>query len=148
MNIFQVIALLVTGALGVAGWFAAWRARGQAIETQTELTKAAVAIAAEKDATSEANAGRVAAEARSKIALERAVSMERELATERAARQALVDAIKKAGLPVGPVLVDNALDRLYQDTGGQGLAAGSGRGPLPAVPGISPAGPATAPKAG
>lgn len=135
---FTTIALLATGAVGMLGWFFAWRGRGDVLEAAAaEL--AARQLAFQTSAAAAANDTKYQAE---KL---RADQLQAQLDSERASKQALIDALTKAGAPVGPVVVDNALDRLYPDgdQGGQGPGTGHGRDPggMPGQPAPAAASP-------
>lgn len=137
---FEEISLLVTGALGVAGWWYAVRSRGQTLDTRKELEAALEAGNAAKGAAVEAAVARAAAEVKYASELARADKLVLELETERKSRQALVDALAKSGAPVGDAIVGSALDGLYPngDKGSQGAGSGGG-GDQSGVPG-QPAG--------
>lgn len=129
----QTIGLLVTGALGMLGWFFAWWGQRQVVSKNAEV---AAAVAGENSAKSVA----VAAEGKASTSAAlyaaekaRADGLQVQLDGERKARQDLVYELAKKGVPVGDAVVDAAVDRLYPD-GDQG-----GQGPRP-VPGGDPSG--------
>ncbi|HKQ65974.1 MAG TPA: hypothetical protein VJZ73_13250 [Methylomirabilota bacterium] len=121
---FTTIALLATGAVGMLGWFFAWRGRGDVLEATTSELAA-------RQLTFQATAAASAADTKYQAEKLRTDQLQAQLDSERASKQALIDALAKAGSPVGPVVVDSSLDRLYQDgdQGGQGPNAGVGGGP-------------------
>lgn len=125
----NTIALLVTGALGMLGWFFAWWGQRQVVSKDADVAAAhagemaakAMALASEgKAATAAAQLG---------AEKERSAALQTQLDSEREARQHLVDELAKKGLPVGDVVVDAAVGRLYADGGGQGASADAGGDP-------------------
>lgn len=123
---FTTVSLLITGALGMLGWFAAWRARGEVVTGQKAAQAAVAGEAAAKVMAFEGNAKAIAAEAKLLAEVARSSSLEKLLAQERQSKQTLLDEMAKRGLPVGDVVVDVELDRLYKDgnQGGQGPGSG------------------------
>lgn len=133
MPSFSEIALVVSGLLGAIGWFFAWRARGEATDTRKELEWQQSATSMAKDASFAAGSRAVIAETRYAEEQTRSRALEAQVAAERQHVQTLVDALAKAGVPVGGLLVGQALDSLYPDDRGQDTHPGSGGGPK-AVP--------------
>jgi len=137
---FDVIALLVSGLAGALGWFFAWRSRGEAMAAVSEEEKARAGESAATTQAFVANARATAAEAQAAVASERALALQAQLDNERRQRQALVDALAKAGVPAGDILVGGAIGVLYPDGGGSGQDSGPNPGdgrstqPMPAVP--------------
>lgn len=132
---FTTIALLITSALGMLGWYFAWRARGECLAKDAQLMDAHAGESAAKGLALENGANATTAGARLAASEERAVKLQNQLDAERKSRQSLVDALAKSGHPVGEVVVDGALGRLYPDSdpGGPGSDPGSGGDP----PGLS-----------
>lgn len=128
MGIFDVIALAVTGVFGMLGWVAAWRSRGYTLETKNLLAAATAGEVAARELLLEANAKAATASTQASVAMSRADSLQLQLDAERKARQSVVDAMAKSGAPVGPVVVDDALGRLYPDGDAGGSSAGSNPG--------------------
>ncbi len=128
------IALLSTGAAGMVGFVLAYLARGQTIDRDAKLTAAAQDLAVAKSASFDAGARAVMAETRLADAQREIATLKLELDNERKAKQSLVDVLRKAGVAVGDLVVGAAVDRLYQDGGGQGVNPGAGGGEKP-VPG-------------
>jgi hypothetical protein len=128
MGIFDVIALAVTGVVGMLGWFAAWRARGDTLETKNLLAAATAGEVAARELLLEANAKASTAATQASVAMSRADSLQMQLDAERKARQSVVDAMAKSGVPVGPLVVDDALGRLYPDGDAGNPGAGSNPG--------------------
>ena len=118
------------------GWFFAWRARGEVVDCQKAMHAAVAGEAAAKALAFEANASAVAAAASAQAAQFTATGLQNQLDAERKSRQALVDALAKAGAPVGDVVVESALDGLYPngDQGGPGAGADPSGSPV-GVPG-------------
>jgi hypothetical protein len=123
MDTASTIALLLTGAAGMLGWFFAWRGRGEQLEAMNEEE-------ASKQAAVDANARAVTAEARLAAEQLRGDQLQRQLDSERAAKQSIIDAVAKSGAPVAPVVVDDAFSRLYSDGGGQGPGTNSSGNPV------------------
>jgi enhancing lycopene biosynthesis protein 2 len=146
MPSFSEIALVVSGLLGAIGWLFAWRARGEVTDVRKELEVARAATQAAKDVSFTAGSRAVVAETQLADERRHSAALTLQLATERQHVQTLVDALAKAGAPVGGLLVGSALDGLYEDGGGQGTDPGTGRGPalVPDAPaGVTgPTGPA------
>jgi len=138
------IAVLVTGAAGMVGYFLAYLARGQTLDRDSRLTAAALDLAAAKGASFDAGARAVMSETRLADAQRAIGALQLEVDGERKIKQSLVDALAKAGVPVGDVLVGSAVDRLYQDRGGQGSDPGSGGGQKPVPDPPAPAAPQSA----
>lgn len=132
----NTVALLVTGALGMLGWFFAWLGQRAVVAKDREVADARAGEAAAKSLALEAQAGAAAATARLSGERARADGLQMQLDAERKARQDLVHDLAKKGVPVGDAVVDSAMDRLYPDDrqGGQGASAGSG-GDSPGVSG-------------
>lgn len=115
-----------------SGWFMAWRSRGEALDAKESAN-----AAAERARIAEAKAGVAAdhavdAEARASTAVMQykaseatLVTTQRELAAERAGRADLLEQLAKLGAPVGDVLLDSTIDRLYKN----GHREGTGGGP-------------------
>jgi hypothetical protein len=122
------ILILVTGAVGVFGWFFAWRARGEVGDVRKELAIAVADATNAKDSALQSGARAVTAEGLVVNYRAQYVAVTAQLDAERRSRQSLVDALAKAGVPVGGVVVDTVMDGLYQDGGGQGPDAGTGGG--------------------
>jgi hypothetical protein len=129
----NTIALLVTGALGMVGWFFAWWGQRSVVDKNKEVAAAVAGENAAKTLVLAAETKATAALAQLLVAQERAQSLNQQLDAERKARQDLVRELAKNGVPVGGVVVDAAFDRLYQDGGGQGSGSGdrSGGDPKP-----------------
>lgn len=125
------IALLVTGAAGMVGFILAYLARGQTLDRDAKLARAAFDLAAVKASSFDAGARAVMAETRLADAERTIASLQLEVDNERKAKQSLVDALAKAGVPVGDVLVGSAVDRLYPNGGGQGANPGARGGQEP-----------------
>jgi len=123
------IALLITGALGMLGWFFAWLGQRQVVDKGREVNAAAAGEAAAKTVALAAEAKAVTVAAQLAAEKARADALQVQLDSERQARQHLVDELAKKGLPVGDVVVDAAVDRLYADGGGQGASADAGGDP-------------------
>jgi 4-aminobutyrate aminotransferase-like enzyme len=123
MDIASTIALLVTGAFGCLGWFFAWHGRGEQLDAMQEEE-------ASKQSAADAGARAVTAEARLAAEQLRGDSLQRQLDSERAAKQSIIDAVAKSGAPVAPVIVDDALGRLYQNGSGQGPGADASGNPV------------------
>lgn len=128
MTTVNVLSIMATALVGMLGWYFAWRARGEASEERRRAESALAGEMAASAMTLEASQGKLTAQAQAAAERSRADSLSVQLDTERVSRQALIDALKKAGVAVGPVVVESALDRLYPDPdgGGQGSGAGSG----------------------
>lgn len=124
---FTVIALGVTGLAGMAGWFFAWMARGDTIGALKAAGGAQAGELAAKELTVEANAALATATVQLGVARQQAATLQTQLDSARASNQTLVDALAKAGVPVAPVVLDDALGKLYPD----GDAGGAGAGPHP-----------------
>ncbi len=139
---FTTIAILATGAVGMLGWFFAWRTRGEVVDARKEIQSSEAGEVAAKALALEANAKAVTALAQADAAQRTATGLQNQLDAERKSRQALVDALAKAGAPVGGAVVDSALDGLYPngDQGGSGAGPNPGGGPV-GVPGQHPAPP-------
>jgi hypothetical protein len=135
METATTIALLVTGAFGCLGWFFAWRGRGEQIDAMQEEE-------ASKQSATDAGARATTAEARLAAEQLRGDRLQRQLDTERAAKQSIIDAVAKSGAPIAPVIVDDALGRMYQNGAGQGAGSDASGDPV-GVPG-QPAPAATA----
>lgn len=128
------IGILVTGAAGMVGFLLAYLARGQTIDRDAKLLVAASDLATAKAASFDAGARAVMAETRLADAQRTIATLQVEVDIERKSMQGLVDALAKAGVHVGDVLVGSAVDRLYPNGGGQGADPGPGGGAQP-VPG-------------
>jgi hypothetical protein len=139
---FTTIALLATGAVGMLGWYFAWRGRGEIIAARKEVEAAEAGEATAKQVAFENGGRAVTAETLAGARLSQLEGLQMQLDGERKSRQHLVDELTKAGVAVGPVVVESALDRLYKDSrqGGPGSDPGSGGDPQ-RVSG-QPAGPA------
>lgn len=134
MNVLEILAIGSSSVLGAIGWVFAWRARGEALDESKAHEKTKLELAATKSTAMDEGRRAAAAEIRARFEAERSAALEAALAAERQTRQSLVDALTKAGVPVGPALVDNALDRLYKDKGGQGGGAVAAGGTPAGVP--------------
>lgn len=137
----NTLALLVTGALGMMGWFFAWLGQRAVVGKDKEVAEARAGEAAAKGLAFEAQAKASLSDTLHAAEKSRADGLQTQLDAERKARQDLVHELAKKGLPVGDVVVDAAVDRLYPDgdQGGSGPGAGSGGDPAgvsgqPAVP--------------
>ncbi len=122
-------------ALGIAGtasgWYAAWRSRGDANQAG-ERARLAGARADAADARAvDAEMHAVAAEAQRKGAEIDVQNARQAIARERAAAAEILETLAKAGAPVGDVLLDGTIDRLYADRDRQR----AGRGPHPGAGG-------------
>lgn len=137
---FTTIALLATGAVGMLGWFFAWRARGDVVDAQKAVQAAIAGETAAKGLAFEADARAVASGAQLTAAKMAATGLQNQLDAERKSRQDLVDALARSGAPVGDVLVGSALDGMYPDgdQGGAGASPSPGGSPV-GVPGQSAA---------
>lgn len=116
------LAAGVAGAAAIAGWIYAYRARGEA-RSALELANR------EAERARLAEVARDAADAKASDAIADAAACDVELRAERAALTAtraeliderrknatLLEKLAKAGAPVGPVLLDSTVDRLYAD---------------------------------
>lgn len=122
----ETVALMATGALGMLGWFFAWRARGEVIEARHEVEAAEAGEAAAKGVAFDNGARAVTAESLAGSERSRSEALQRELDGERKAKQALIDALAKSGAPVGPIVVESALDQLYPNPNRGGQGSGSG----------------------
>jgi hypothetical protein len=142
---FESVAILISGAAAVVGFFLAWRSRGEVIDAEQKVADANAALQAARAETFVSAARMVTATTQLSEQQARTDALTKELAAERVSRQALVDALAKAGASVGDVVVDQSLDRLYKDSGGQDSGAGTSGG----TPGVSgqptpaPTGPAS-----
>lgn len=130
----ETIALLVTGALGMLGWFFAWVSQRAVVAKGAELAAANAGEGAARTVALTAEGKAAVAQAQVEAAKARADSLQAQLDAERKSRASLVDALSKKGVPVGDVVVDSALDRLFPDGRGQG-AGSSGSGDPVAVSG-------------
>ncbi len=127
----------VVGAIGaVTGWVAAFRARGEsrdaltkAIESAVRARLAEVATEAAKGKTFDAEARAATATAQCKVAEQTLASTQSELARERREKAKLIDDLAKRGVPVGDVLVDSSVDRLYEDEDRRGSQDRNDQGP-------------------
>ncbi len=130
------IAIISTGAAGMVGFLLAYLARGQTLNRDAQLARAAFDLAAVKASSFDAGARAVMAETRLADAQRTIAALQLEMDSERKTKQSLVDALAKAGVSIGDIVVGSAVDRLYQDGGGQGADSGSGGGqkPVPAIP--------------
>jgi anti-sigma factor RsiW len=135
-------AIAIAGA--VSGWVAAWRARGAANDAadRARIAEAKIeeislrALAAESAATV-ANARRESLEAE-------LTRIQAQIAQSRAERGELLEQIAKLGVPVGDVLYDSTIDRLYKDRDRTGGSQGSRASRDPDPVSGDPAGAATA----
>lgn len=119
-------AVAVAGAVGsVTGWINAFRARGESRDAlkkaneeaeRSRIAEAARDAARAKILDAESRAETALAELR--VATETEGSLRAELARERREKAKLVDDLAKRGAPVGDVLVDSTVDRLYEDEDG------------------------------
>lgn len=125
----NTVALLVTGALGMFGWFFAWWGQRQVVGKDAELAAAVAGEAAAKTVALAAEGKASTATAQLAAEKARADALSMQLDSERQARQHLVDELAKKGIPVGGIVVDDAVDRLYKDGGGPGAGADAGRDP-------------------
>lgn len=125
------IALLATGAAGMIGFLLAYLARGQTIDRDAQLALAASDLETAKATAFDAGARAVIAETKLADANRTIAALELEVDSERKTKQSLVDALAKAGVPVGDLLVGSAIDRLYQDGRGQDPDSGPGGGEKP-----------------
>lgn len=113
----------VAGAIGsVTGWIAAYRARGESRDSLAKANESAerarlaeVATEAAKGKTFDAEARAATAIAQCKVAEQTLASTQSELARERREKAKLIDDLAKRGVPIGDVLVDSSVDRLYED---------------------------------
>lgn len=145
----MIAELLVGGLLltaAVSGWIAAYVARGQANDASATARLAEASREAHRARADDAEAQKQIAISQRRVSDERAASFESELARERKERRDLLESLAKSGSPVGPGLVDDTLDRLYENQDrretGRGASPGPGRDPI-AVPGQPPGAPAT-----
>lgn len=120
------IALLVTGLGGMAGFVLAYLARGQVIDRDGQLSRSHDELMDARGIAFGNGARAVVAETRMAELMTELAATRASLDSERKSKQALVDALTKAGVLVGDLLVDGALDRLYTDGGGQGADPGRG----------------------
>lgn len=122
-----IVGTILLGA-GVSGWIAAYRARGQANDAgdRARLAEAKADAAVKGREIAEANE----AAARSEMRVLQVTLAEARQTITRKTKEHNDDleAIAEAGIPVGDVLVDNALDDLYPDADGDGREAGAGDG--------------------
>lgn len=125
------ISLMATALVGMLGWYFAWRARGEAGDERRRAESALAGEIAAKAMALEATQAKLTAEGMGAAQKSRADGLSLQLDTERASKQALIDALAKAGAPVGPVVVDSALDGLYKngDQRGQGGDPNAGGNP-------------------
>lgn len=98
----------------------AWRARGEALAGRRDANDAAerariaeIRTGAEQAKTLDADARAGAATALYKAADHRTAALLTELDRERREKGVLLEKLAKLGVPVGDVLVDTTLDRLY-----------------------------------
>jgi hypothetical protein len=126
------IVATVAGVGAVAGWVFAYRARGEsraALAAANEAADRARLEAARADAA-EARANALASDAAAAAvelkATRAEVSVVRSVLTrERREKAALLADLATRGVPVGPVLVDDAIDRLYPHENDQGRGPGA-----------------------
>lgn len=148
---------ILLGAIGAAGtlsgWIAAWYSRGEALDairsTNQAIGESFTATTRAADAEHRAlnaEAGRAAA-ALQLNALRRSDEV-LQTALDRARRnqEVLLAQLAKAGVPVGGLLVDDALSELYSPVptsgaSGGGPSAGGDPVDLPADPAATPAAP-------
>lgn len=132
------------GAVGTAtGWLFAWRSRGEALSARGMANDAAerARIAEVKTAAMEQQA--LDAESRAAVAvLQYKATMadlgivQENLLRERTLRGALLEKLAILGAPVGDILLDSTIERLYANRHRPGGGSGSGPGgDPPAVPG-------------
>lgn len=126
---WNTVALAATGALGTMGWLFAWIAERSVVAKDREVATAKAGEVAAKALTLAADAKASVAEAKLASEVSRALDLQVQLDAERKARHDLVDELAKKGVPVGDSLVDAAMDRLYQDGGGQDPGSGSSGDP-------------------
>jgi hypothetical protein len=125
----NVVSLMATALIGMLGWFFAWRARGEAGDERRRAESALAGEIAAKAMALEATQAKLTAEGMGAAQRSRADGLALQLDTERASKQALIDALAKAGAPVGPVVVDSALDGLYKNGRSQGADSNTGGNP-------------------
>lgn len=132
----STVGMLITGALGMLGWFFAWHGQRAVVGKDKEVADAKAGEASARQVALEAEAKAATAQALLAAAQSRAGSLQVQLDAERKSRHDLVDELAKRGVPVGDVVVDAAVDRLYPngDQGGQGSSASAG-GDSQRVPG-------------
>jgi hypothetical protein len=133
-----VILGLIGAALASSGWVFAWRARGEANAAgdrarlaeslaDARLTRVPVAMAEASTAVTQYRALQTTL-----------ADTQNQLARERAGKAELLEQLAKIGAPVGDVLFDNTIDRLYKNRdragGGQGSGPGGGADDLPGAP--------------
>lgn len=136
---FDVIALLITGAAGMLGWYCAWAARGEALAARTAIATAVAGETAAQELAAEAKAQAATAGIQAQAATARADQLQGQLDAERAGRQALIDAMAKSGVPVAPLVVGSVLDGLYGGATADRPGADPNTGPGgPLVPGGDP----------
>lgn len=120
--ILELVAGAVALGVSASGWIYAYRARGESRDSLAKANEAAErarlevarADAAEAKASkAEAELAAAAAELRSERANLSATRAT--LIDERRAKADLIAKLAKAGVPVGPTLIDSSLDRLHAD---------------------------------
>lgn len=132
------------GALGIAGtasgWFFAWRARGEANEAAERARLAEARTGAAEQRAFESSMAAAATSAQLKGAEIDVANAKQALARERADQSRILEHLAQAGAPVGDVLVDSTMDRLYADRERTRRGAGPGSGGDPIAVPAAPAG--------
>ena len=119
-------AVMISGVIGMLGFFFAWLAQRAVVRKGEELAAAVAGEQAAKALALESEGKAATAQAQLSAATSRADSLQTQLDAERKARQDLVHGLAKNGLPVGEAVVDSALDRLYPNGDGDKGSSGSG----------------------
>lgn len=132
----QGILILLGGVVAASGWFFAWRSRGETNKAGDRARIAEARADAERARALDSDSGRAAAEAQVKAAAAENKNLRAELALERKTKGDLLEKLAKADAPVGDVLLDSTVDRLYANRHREGNGPGSrGGGGEAAVPG-------------
>lgn len=138
------LAAAAAGVAAIGGWIAAWRARGDSNAAGERARIAEVKADAGVARALDAEAGRAAAEAQLKAAAVENQNLRAALSREQATKGALLEKLAALGAPVGDVLLDSTIDRLYKNRDRQGNGSSSGAGgdptPVPAGPAKPPTG--------
>jgi hypothetical protein len=132
-----IVSASVGAAGAVSAWIFAYRARGEALaarndaNTSAERARIAETKADESDARAfDSEARAVAAATELKAAEARIAVLLNQVDARRRENTELYERLAKAGAPVGGVLVDASLDRLYEDEdrgeAGRGTDPGTG----------------------
>jgi ribosomal protein S11 len=126
---FYPVALFLTTAGAMLGWYLAWKAKGDVAKAKDAEALAVAGEHTARDAAFEANARCITATTQLSALEGRMVQLQHMLDAERESRQALVNALAQSGLPIGDIVVDSALDRLYPDEGDPSGSTGAGTRP-------------------